>query len=519
MGRGRGRLAPLLPLAPATTVPQATIAGVLVGALALAAGGCAGKTLPPSPAAAAVAPEIDGRAGAIQLAEDVRRALGRIAVTDPRFAKRLGARPSDDELRVPAVKALAEGDTDVSIRDGALDFFSFTARARGLEEARGIVERAPLPAADAKVTVPSIARLALERELALRVVAEERARLEEERSLPRGASALVRGIVDTWSPPASVRAAAERDQWLTARLDQIGGSLAGATLPRAALLELDDALDPLERLAQPESLPSAAGAVARLRIKLGETSSSSLPGTRQAQVEAGVRAHLGLSLGAKDLRTHLEEAERATRALAKESSRRAEEGGKSTEAGERAIAKRAEELTLSAGTCDAPAADSRVRSMMPPSERAPICGALRATEDAKDDVELAASLVALHDATVVALWALALHAEGAPPERAIASVNPFFGAQPEREAHLIRFAEANPVAALGAGLAAELLTRGGASAADAGARGKRWLAFGDAPLDVIERELFAAPAASAAASSAAAPGLTSAPARPASPRP
>jgi hypothetical protein len=129
--------------------------------------------------------------------------------------------------------------------------------------------------------------------------------------------------------------------------------------------------------------------------------------------------------------------------------------------------------------------------MMPPSERAPICGSLRALHEAADDVCRAAALVALHDATVVALWALALHADGVTPDRAIATAHPFFGAQPEREAKLVRFAEARPVAAMGAGLVADLLTRGAAATAnDVRSAGALWLSFGDAPLDVVERELF-----------------------------
>ena len=112
-----------------------------------------------------------------------------------------------------------------------------------------------------------------------------------------------------------------------------------------------------------------------------------------------------------------------------------------------------------------------------------------------------AALVALHDETVVALWALALHADGLTPDRAIAAAHPFFGAQPEREARLVRFAEARPVAAIGAGLAADFLTRT-RNADDARATSGRWLSFGDAPLDIVEREL-----------------STSVPPPPASPRP
>jgi hypothetical protein len=486
---------------------QWSLVASLAGA-AFAVAGCA-DTLPPAAAPRpAAAPTEDRRATSVAVDENVRHALERIAVVDPRFARRLPTRPSEDELRAGAVKALAEGDPDVSVRDGALDFFSFTARARALDEAQKTALGSPEPTTDTRVEGAPLARPRLERELALRVVAEETARLEEERSLPRGASGLVRGIVETWVPPGSTRDAADRDAWLAKRLGQIRDSLGHASLPRDALLELDDSLDPIERIAVPEELPSSARAVAELRIRVGETPASARGSddARQRRFEAGVSAHLGLSR-ATELLARIEEAEKTTRSLAREAMKNAADR-KEPGADERAVSKRAEELTLAAGKCDASPADSRVRSMAPPPERSAVCGSLRALHDADDGASQAAALVALHDATVVARWALALHFEGVSPEGAIGSAHPFFGAQPERQAHLLRFAEANPVAAIGAGLAAELLTRNrtleGAKAASA-----RWLAFGDAPLDVVEREIFAP--------SPAAP--ISEPGRPASPRP
>ena len=146
----------------------------------------------------------------------------------------------------------------------------------------------------------------LERELVERIVAEERARLEEERSLPGGASALVRGIVETWSPPSSPDAAKERDEWLGHRIDVIQSSLAGSKLPRGALFELDDALDPLERIAASGELPSSAKAIARLRVSLGDTAPASGGGgdyenSRRERMEERVRAHLGLLLSGTEI--------------------------------------------------------------------------------------------------------------------------------------------------------------------------------------------------------------------------
>ena len=473
--------------------------GGLTLALATAAlGGCASAAVVPRTEPAVAAAEVrDADAQKRALDEEERSALEWVAAADPRFAKRLATPPSEAKLRTAAVKALAEGDADVSIRDGNLDFFSFQARGRAIAEAAKTIDGSREPPPDSPSADSSAPRPHLERELVERIVAEERARLEEERSLPGGASALVRGIVETWSPPSSPDAAKERDEWLGHRIDVIQSSLAGSKLPRGALFELDDALDPLERIAASGELPSSAKAIARLRVSLGDTAPASGGGgdyenSRRERMEERVRAHLGLLLSGTEIRARLERAEAALRAMAKEALGHGDE---------RAVAKRAEDLTFSEANCDTSSAASRARSMAPPSERAAICGLLHFLRDAGDDTSRASALVALHDETVVALWALALHADGVTPDRAIAAAHPFFGAQPEREARLVRFAEARPVAAIGAGLAADFLTRT-RNADDARATSGRWLSFGDAPLDIVEREL-----------------STSVPPPPASPRP
>jgi hypothetical protein len=87
-------------------------------------------------------------------------------------------------------------------------------------------------------------------------------------------------------------------------------------------------------------------------------------------------------------------------------------------------------------------------------ERAPSCRAAQAFAASPEAPEHEAAVVALHDAAVVALWSLAIHVDHAPPSQATASVHTFFGADPDREARLVRFAAARPVAAIAAGLAA-----------------------------------------------------------------
>jgi hypothetical protein len=113
------------------------------------------------------------------------------------------------------------------------------------------------------------------------------------------------------------------------------------------------------------------------------------------------------------------------------------------------------------------------------------------------------AFVALHDATTVALWGLLTRGEGLPMDEARTRARLLGDMQPEPKERLARLAYVRPVAAMAAGLAADMLVgRDGDHAADTA---RAWAAFGDAPFDVIEREVLAK-------------GLTS-PRVPASPRP
>jgi hypothetical protein len=409
-------------------------------------------------------------------------ALRALAVADPRFARRLAAPPAADELRHAVVEALAQGDPDVSARDGSLDFFSFTARGRAIGRAKAALDAAG----------PAGPEADLGWDLVRRIVGEEESRLAEERTLPTGAAALVRGIVDTWSPPSADGRPA-RDAWLAGRLALLRESLRPQSLTRSAAAALDGALDPIERFAPPEDLPASAKELARLRVAL-DGATASAPGTGDGSaIASSVRAHLGVEGDVGELRARLLRAEEGTRRLAKEAAAGIDD---------RALSRAADGLLFVEGRCDGPGAPP-VRALAPSAERAPICGIVRALRDAKDGPARAAAIVALHDEAVVGLWSLALHVDGLPANRAAATHHVFFGAEPDREARLLRYAESRPVASIGAALAAEMLTRPSpASAGDAWARSARWLSLGDLPLDVVERTL-----------------LSDAPPPPASPRP
>ncbi len=457
---------------------------VIVIAMALA--GCAARPgTPASDATHASAAEDEAARGA-KLRADEGSVLEVIAATDPRFAARVGG-AKEERLHAASVKALANGDADAAIEDGALDFFSFTARARSIAEAEAIVAGAPHAETDANAK--------LERELLVRLVAEERARLDEERALPRGASALVRGVIDTWGAPESRHAAETRDARIARRLDELRASLATDDASRVTLEELDDALDPLERIATPGDYPKTAQAIARLRVALGDaTSRAQEDDASWPRLRAALQAHLGVALTPVEIHARLDRAERALRTEA--SARIAH-----AHVDEHDLAKRADALTLVSSGCTASPHDSLLRVLAPPPERAPICGALRAIHDAADDTSRLAAILALHDDIVVALWSLALHEARVTPSQATDVAHPFFGAQPDHEARLLHFAAARPVAAIGAGLTASVLA--GAIDADLAAS---WLTFGDAPFDLAIGAL-------------AAPAPTSSPPAPASLRP
>jgi hypothetical protein len=119
--------------------------------------------------------------------------------------------------------------------------------------------------------------------------------------------------------------------------------------------------------------------------------------------------------------------------------------------------------------------ESRVRSMAPPPERAAICGALRAlTEEDRPS----AALVALHDDVLLSFSAVV----AAPPPRTGLLSHP----DDDVVDALERMGRERPVVVLGVALAAEILY--GPPSGGEG-RLRAWRALGEAPLDVVAREV------------------------------
>jgi hypothetical protein len=138
-----------------------------------------------------------------------------------------------------------------------------------------------------------------------------------------------------------------------------------------------------------------------------------------------------------------------------------------------AVEARARQLLLVERPCPA-VPGTRVRSMGPPPERAAICGAVRAlTEEAL----ASAALVALHDDVLLAAAAVT---SSPPPRTGLLS-------HPEDDVvdDLRRMSRERPTVAIGVALAAEVLY----ATPGSDARLRAWRALGEAPLDVVAREL------------------------------
>jgi hypothetical protein len=354
------------------------------------------------------------------------------------------------------------------------DVFSFDARQTKLD---AIARRAAAPPPDALVE-------AKEALLLSRMISEERARVDEERQLPRSGSELIRAIVATWSVPSTPTEAKERDSWLSARLDDLSTSIEREPLRAVEGTELDDALDPLERLADSSGLATTPRALARLRVALGSSRAVVGRGMGWAALHQRLVVHLGIDESEPMLRAELAKTESRLRAQAKA---QLDAVG---EAAARAAARNSESLVLAESECKTESAPSKVRGFGPPPERSLLCGKLGGYADVGSDGGLVI-LLATHDAVTLAMWAMAIHVDDVDPEETPHTLLLLSEVPPEHMGRFVRFAAVRPVACLAVARMAALLDAGGLE--ERQARAKRWLAFGDAPLDVVESEMGWAP--------------------------
>jgi hypothetical protein len=438
-------------------------------ALALALGEAACASSAPS---AAKAPTVvdDAAAQARRLEEFARvegEALDWIAASDPRLALRSHVVASDEVLAKIGTAAVLAEDASAQIRNRSLDLFAFRARAKALEEAANVLGTPPGELPDMAPAGASPARPRLERELLGRLVEEERARAADEAGLGDASGDLVRGILATWTPLAAPQDLPERDAWVSKRLLQIRDSLRSdrrLTGPP----DVDVALYPLERLLAPLQYPKGAAAIAEVRVALDADPRAAPPLVAPDRLARGIEVHLGLKVDPATLKARLEHLEATLRELAE---RALDAAGP----GKAAALQRARDMLLSEAPCPA-VAGTRVRSMAPPPERAAVCGALHVLAE---EPEPAAMLAALHDDVI-----LASAATTTPPPRTKLLSKP----DDDVVDTLERAARERPIVALAVALAAEIVFAPGS----ADVRVRAWRALGDAPLDVMAREVEAA---------------------------
>jgi hypothetical protein len=446
---------------------------VILSLLLVACGGGAGGPTA-STSAGSSGSSSQGEAARVRAFEQGEDEILRdLATLDRRIAQRARLAPRESDLQRVAMGALFADEPSLAMIEGAIDPFSFDARARGLAGVRKKIEALPadLPGKAQGMTPTP----AFERELLTRLVDEESLRLEEERVLPRSASALFRGIVETWPPTRATttpETIAERDRWLSRRLGEVRAALGQGTLDATRARELDDTLDALEHLVDAPGFQKSTAELVRVRESL-EAQGSGPPERAHSEwedVARRIRAHLGTKPDPEQLDRDLDAAQ-------KDLARRA-----------KAVNARLSSVVFASGECVDAVPGSRLRSMAPPPERVPACHLRHFVALAQDEVARAIALAAMHDHVVVARWALDVARGRGTLAQATGRNTLLATPNPDQQARLERIAQARPVLAIGAGEAVRILL----ASSDPMKQARAWNELGDVPLDVAAEALRAA---------------------------
>lgn len=437
--------------------PSLPALGARAAIVCLALGALACHVMPPPPRDATQA-TLEAYVRSFRRAEPIL--LESLSRSDPRFARRLRIAPPPRFT----------------------DPFAFDVRAIGLENVVLELARVTLP--EWRGTEPHVlVEHRLEEELVYRLVLEEEFRLAHERDDVRAAAGLLSAIATAWPSPQleSDEGARYVDSVLAWRLAQVRGALRPFAISEAQREELRAAVDALDARAARAPLPRVRAELLRLRAAIAVAWAAPFATEEWDDVATALHAHLGAHGDHDALVTSVTRAAAIYRAQA--------EVGLGVIAAARATeVRRRAGAALHASTCRALAVDSVVRGLAPPAERTLACGAVQLAASAEDDLDELAALVVLHDVAVVGAWSLAMH--GAVRDATAARARwPLMGTvSAPREAELAHVAAVRPIEAIGAALAAVLLTHEGMAHVVATARA--WRAFGDAPFDVVERELF-----------------------------
>jgi hypothetical protein len=437
----------------------------LVLAVCVACGGSTGAPLqhPAKPA---------GRAALDKFLGDEERVLVLLAAADPRVAAR-GVVVDEDALHHAAMGGILAEDPTLAMEGNRPDVLSFDVRDHALQMASKIMAGWVAPPTDPDPA--SALRPEIELELLHRLVAEETLRLANERAVPRSASTLLGGLAATWRTPAK-KDVSFKDDWLSRRLGEMEAALGPQSLTLLERNELDDALDPIERV-MADGLPKSRQALVRLRLAVEGVETATRGADRWHAVGEQLQADTGTVLSADTLLSLLQtEAKQLATDVAELVVKVTEEAA--TRAGEL--------LVGPLETCHT-TTPSRIRSLEPPPERLFDCSLRARLIAAHTADEVLGVLLELHDAVVAAAWAVVLARGGDDTAIALAAPRPLSPMTPTIEGKLKRFAATHPVEAVARALSIEWVMRNGLG--EAALRAEAWRAFGDAPIDVIDREV------------------------------
>ncbi|CAN5395537.1 hypothetical protein BH09MYX1_BH09MYX1_25020 [soil metagenome] len=362
-------------------------------------------------------------------------------------------------------------------REGDLDGASESLESTELDADLGM-RRELLAARGTFDEDPLVKNLAIDQHLLRRLIASERARLERERELPRGASDLLLATADSIPVDPAADDWKAIDATVAWRLDQIKASLRPNELSEA------DRVDLLESIALIKSfgkkLPRALVLADRLVTALEGLLVAPYPVDEGDGLEHEKAAFIG-EIGPIDQLEPAFEGSRVVLRAQLDTAFSVLDPEAVLRVKERAIG-----LLLRAPPCGPSLPAVTARSLAPPRERAWSCALVKATENANGDIADLAALLALHDASIVASWALATHRDtgSRDPEVAMSRYRTILTLTNTEKRTLSLSAQARPLRAVSAGYAAVLLTQSGG--VDVKTRATRWRAFGDAPLDAIK---------------------------------
>lgn len=411
-------------------------------------------------------PELD------RFVADEEHVLSLLAAADARIAAR-GITPDPLTLHHTVMSGVIAEDPTMGMEGDRPDVLSFDIRSRALDAAGAIADKWKVP----PEAGPALSRPDLEVELVKRLIASEKLRLVSERDLPRSASALLGALATTWRAP-DVKDVQTHDDWLARRIADVTASLKPQSLTMPERDDLDDALDPLEHAM--EGMTKSAAALVGLRLAVQRVDVALRPRDRWDAISLRLAADDGMQLSADTLLAFL-----TTEAKLLKGEIDALVGVKVTDD----VATRAAETVLAESeTCHTQlAAPSRMRALEPPTERAFECSLRKRMLAAHTANEVLDVLLAMHDAVVAAAWSVVTARGGDAVAVALAAPKLLAPISTTAEGRLSRFAATRPVDAITRALAIEWLMRSGLVAAVP--RAEAWRAFGDAPIDIVDREV------------------------------